>query len=213
MPARTRPRGEVFAYTDSRLHGRSGLALLPGRHAAQRRLRGRRRAEYFAAGGELDPGRGLRRAGRTEPRAAHRCGGRAHSRLQHGLSPLGFRERGRLRYRVSQGRRRRGFLLAPADERRRHRLLARARSSGTTGASRSRRFASSRKATARRNRCCASSTSSFSGRPARRNGKGRSTARRASRGCSTSRSFTTASSATGFSSRSIPRRKARSRRI
>ena len=34
----------------------------------------------------------------------------------------GVREHRRLRHRVSQGRRRRGFLLAPADERRRHRV-------------------------------------------------------------------------------------------
>ena len=116
--------GEIFAYTDSDCMADPGLALLPGLHAAQRRVRRRGRTEYLAAGGELDPGGSRRRAGRAEPRAAHRCGGRAHPRLQHGLLPLGLRERRRLRWRVPQGRRRCRFLLAPADERRGHRLLA-----------------------------------------------------------------------------------------
>ena len=133
-----------------RLHGRSGLAVLHGRHAAQRRLRGRRRTEYLAAGGELDSGRGRRRAGRAEPRAAHRRRGRAHPRLQHGLSSRGLRERRRLRHRVSQGRRRRGLLLAAADATAASSPSRPARSSGTTGVSRSTRFASSRKATAKR---------------------------------------------------------------
>ena len=64
-----------------RLHGGSRLALLFDRHAAERRLRRRRRAERFAAGGKLDPS--LRRCGarRPEPRAAHRYSRGTHSRV------------------------------------------------------------------------------------------------------------------------------------
>ena len=45
--------------------------------------------EYFAARGELDPGRGCGCTRRTEPRSAYGRGGRAHSRLQHGVPSLG----------------------------------------------------------------------------------------------------------------------------
>ena len=50
-----------------RLHGRSRLALLFGRHAAERRLRRGGGAECFAAGAELGPG--LRRGGAGRARA------------------------------------------------------------------------------------------------------------------------------------------------
>jgi hypothetical protein len=89
----------------------------------------------------------------------------------------------------------------------------RARSSGITAVSRSQLFASSRRDMEKRNRCSGSSTSSFLARPARRNGRGKSTGRRVSHGYSINRSSTTESSATGCSSPSIPRRNPKSRRI
>ncbi len=114
--------GEVFAYTDSDcMADPDWLYYLVGTLLSGE-LRGRRRAEYFAAGSELDSGRRLCGAGRAEPRAAHGCRGGAHSRLQHGVSSLGFRQRGRVRSGVSQSRRRRRFLLAVADQWRRDRV-------------------------------------------------------------------------------------------
>ena len=107
-----------------RLHGRSGLALLHGRHAAQRRLRRRRRAEHLAAGGRT----GFR------PRSPPRPAGRAtccspmswpstSPAATWPFTAAAFESVGGFDHRISQGRRRRGLLLAAADQRRRHRVL------------------------------------------------------------------------------------------
>ena len=56
--------GEIFAYTDGDCMADPGLALLSGRHPAQRTLRRGGRAEHLAAGRQLGAGVCLRRAGR-----------------------------------------------------------------------------------------------------------------------------------------------------
>ena len=97
----------------------------------------------------------------------------------------------RVRSRIPQGGRRRGFLLAAAKRRAGHRVQ-RVGHRVALPALHAPGVQNSRKATARRKACCASTTSIFFGPRAPRNGRATFTARRVLRGSSTNPSSTTA---------------------
>ena len=105
--------GSILAYTDSDCFADAELADAPGPSTAAQRRGGGRRAEPDPGGRLARRLRG-RRAGPADARAGERPGRRAHPRLQHGLPPRGPGGDQRLRSPVSQGRRRRGCLLAAA---------------------------------------------------------------------------------------------------